>query len=64
MHLKLPKSLEGKKVTKKGEYYFPKGFKVLLSCAKKKYTYNEMKIIQIIRGANYYVGVFEVLRIG
>ena len=35
LHLKLQKNLESKKVTKKGEYYFAKGFKVLLSCAKK-----------------------------
>ena len=36
MHLKFLKNLKGKKVTEKGEYYFAKGFKVLLSCAKKK----------------------------
>ena len=35
MHLKLQKSLESKKVTEKGEYYFAKGFKHVVSCAKK-----------------------------
>ena len=35
VHLKLQKSLESKKVTKKGEYYFAKGFKHVVSCAKK-----------------------------
>ena len=28
-------NLQGKKVPQTGEYYFAKGFKVLLSCAKK-----------------------------
>ena len=36
LHLKLQKSLESKKVTEKGEYYFAKGFKHVVSCAKKK----------------------------
>ena len=35
LHLKVQKNLESKKVTEKGEYYFAKGFKVLLSCATK-----------------------------
>ena len=29
------KNSKSKKVTKKGEYYFAKGFKVLVSCVKK-----------------------------
>ena len=35
LHLKIQKSFESKKVTEKGEYYFAKGFKVLVSCVKK-----------------------------
>ena len=35
LHLKLQKNSESKKVTKKGEYYFAKGFKNVVSCAKK-----------------------------
>ena len=31
LHLKLQKSLESKKVTEKGEYYFAKGFKHVVS---------------------------------
>ena len=38
LHLKLQKNLESKKVTEKGEYYFAKGFKYVVSCAKKKYS--------------------------
>ena len=34
LHLKSQKNLKNKKFTEKGEYYFAKGFKVLLSCAK------------------------------
>ena len=36
LHLKLQKNLKSKKVTENGEYYFEKGFKVVVSCAKKK----------------------------
>ena len=32
------KNSKSKKVTKKGEYYFAKGFKVLVSCVKKIVT--------------------------
>ena len=38
VHLKLQKSLESKKVTEKGEYYFAKGFNHVVSCAKKIVT--------------------------
>ena len=38
LHLKLQKNLESKKVTEKGEYYFSKGFKYVVSCAKQKYS--------------------------
>ena len=35
LHLKLQTNLENKKVTEKGEYYFAKCFKDVVSCAKK-----------------------------
>ena len=44
LHLKLQKSLESKKVTEKGEYYFAKGFKHVVSCAKK----NRSRLIQML----------------
>ena len=61
LHLKLQKDLKNKKVSKKGEYYFAKGFKVLLSCAENNRSRLLVRCYQNLfhRGCVYAYGIIK-----
>ena len=64
LHLKLQTNLENKKVTEKGEYYFAKCFKDVVSCAKKNrsdltYILHDDSFGRLISNTSHVLG-FEV----